>query len=462
MTTDFTKGKIFGKLTLFLLPILIGNVFQQLYSMVDTIIVGRTISTNALAGVGATGPISFLILGFVQGLTAGFAVRTSQFFGAQKEDQVRKSVASSLLLCLILTIFLTAISVLTARPLLELMRTPSTIIEDSWQYIIAIYWGLAATVFYNMVSNILRAVGDSRTPLYFLILASLINIGLDFLFILCFRMGVAGAGWATVLSQALAGLACLIYMFRKFPSLRLRRSDFSTNFQFCWGHLVIGLPMAFQFSITAIGVMAQQTALNDIGDTAVAAYTAASKIDQLATQPVNALGTAMATFTGQNYGAGRYDRIRKGVRAGFLIGGICALCTGAIVILLARSTVGLFMNDVTPQIEDYAFQFLFWQGTFYLALMWIFLYRNTLQGMGYSPLTMLAGVTELVMRVLAAFILAKLYGFLGVCLSNPAAWVGADLFLIPTFYLLIRKKGRSPGPDVAAEEQNLPGDGKTA
>ena len=439
MTRDLTVGKPLKTIVLFTLPIFVGNVFQQLYSMIDAIIVGHTISNDALAGVGATGAISFLVIGFVQGLTAGFAVKTSQLFGAKDEDGVRRSIASSLLLCAALSVALTAVAVLTTMPLLKLMNTHPDIIGYSYDYIVTVYWGLTATVFYNMASSVMRAIGDSRTPLIFLIAAAVLNVAFDFLFIVAFKMGVAGAGWATTLSQALSAIGCFIYLFAKFKKCRIKREHFKNPFKFYRKHLAIGLPMALQFSITAVGVMVQQTALNGLGKSAVTAYTAASKIDNLAAQPLYALGSAVATYCGQNYGAGNIERIRKGVRVSMLAGVVCSLAGLAFVTLPAAPLTKLFISDITDELLALSKQFLLYQGVFYVALAAIFVYRNALQGIGRSTLVVFAGVTELVMRIIASVVLVSSFGYLGICLSNPAAWVGADVFLIVSYVIIIGK-----------------------
>ena len=262
MTKDLTAGKPLKSIIFFMLPIMIGNIFQQLYSMADTIIVGQTISSQALAGVGVTNSMSLLIIGFVQGLTSGFSVKTSQMFGAHDEEGVKKSLAASLALSAAISVALTFLAVYTTMPLLRLMDTPEDIIGYSYDYIVAVYWGLAATVFYNLGSAMLRAVGDSRTPLIFLILAAVLNVGLDFLFILQFDMGVAGAGWATVLSQAISAVGCFAVMFTKFPVYRIRLKHFVSSVKFYFQHITLGLPMALQFSIIAVGIMVQQSALN--------------------------------------------------------------------------------------------------------------------------------------------------------------------------------------------------------
>ena len=406
MTSDLTAGKPLRKIILFTIPIFIGNVFQQLYSMVDAIIVGQTINNDALAGVGATGAISFLIIGFVQGLTAGFAVKTSQLFGAKDEEGVRRSIASSILLGAVLTVVLTAVSVVTTMPLLKLMQTPDDIIGYSYDYIVTIYWGLIATVFYNLGSSVLRAIGDSRTPLVFLVVAAVLNVGLDFLFIVAFKMGVAGAGWATVLSQGVSAIGCFAFLFARFKRFRIRGKHFANPLMFYWQHMAIGLPMALQFSITSIGMMVQQTALNKLGSVAVTAYTAASKIDNLATQSLYALGSTVATYCGQNYGAGQFSNIRKGVRYSMAIGVVCALVGLAFVTLGAEPMTKLFSSDVTDEIMDMSKQYLLWQGGFYIFLAIIFVYRDALQGIGRSALTMVGGMLEVAGRVVASLVFA--------------------------------------------------------
>ena len=386
MTNDMTKGSPIKLILSFMVPLLIGNIFQQFYNMADTIIVGRTISVEALAAVGATGSISFLIVGFVQGVTSGFAVITAQRFGAGSENGVRRSVATSIILGIAVTIVMTAISVLAARPLLEIMKTPSDIIDDSYNYIIVIFEGIAAAVFFNLFSSILRSLGDSKTPLVFLIIASIINIILDFVFILTFKMGVAGAGWATVIAQFISGILCFVYSLKKFPILRLTKHDWKFSWKFAWQHLEVGLPMAFQFSITAIGTMVIQSALNSLGSTAVAAFTAGSKIDQFATQP-------LASFVGSG------------------------------------------QNEVMSLSKEY----LVLNGVFYVILGLLFVYRNALQGIGSSMIAFFGGVWELVMRSLVAFVLVSYLKFAAVCIASPVAWFGATIWLMIAYFIIINR-----------------------
>lgn len=440
MVNDMTKGTPWKLILMFSLPLLIGNIFQQFYNMADTIIVGRTIDYKALAAVGATGSISFLILGFVQGITSGFAVITAQRFGASDERGVRRSVAAGIILSVAVTIIVTAAAVPLAYPMLEMMNTPSDIIDNSHAYISVIFAGVVAPVFFNLFSSILRSLGDSRTPLVFLIVASVINIVLDFVLILNFKMGVAGAAWATVIAQLISGVMCLIYSLIKFPILRLRKEDWKIDWKFAWAHLRIGLPMAFQFSITAIGVMILQTALNRLGSTAVAAYTAASKIDQLAIQPLISYGVAMATYAAQNYGAGRLDRIKKGVKSCTVISVITSIIGCTLVILFMEQLVGLFVGDEKDKIMDMVSIYLWINAIPYFVLGLLFVFRNVLQGIGSSTMPLMAGVFELVVRSVIAFAFTGSFGFAAVCVAGPAAWLAAVIPLIITYFVLVKKK----------------------
>lgn len=440
MVKNLTKGSPLKQIILFALPVFIGNVFQQLYSMVDNIIVGNTLGENAFAGVGATTSLAFLIIGFVQGLTAGFAVKTSQFYGANDEEKVKSSVAVSIVLSAILTLILTLVSVFTAMPILKLMRTPEEIISYSHEYITIVFAGLGATMLYNLGASILRALGDSKIPLVFLVLASVINIGLDLLFIMVFDMGVAGAGWATVISQLISGLACLIYMFKKYEILRISARHFKNSFKFCMQHFAVGLPMAFQYSIIALGIMVQQFVINEFGTVYVSAYTAASKIDSICTQSLVAMGSAVATYVGQNYGAGEIERINKGVNQTMLVSVGLAVAVGLTVYFGSDFMTSLFIKEPSTEMLALSKRFLFWQGVFYICLAAIYVYRNALQGMGYSMLTTIGGIVELGMRILACLLLVKALDYLGLCLSNQCAWVGVDVLYLVSYYAIMHQK----------------------
>ena len=313
--TDMTAGSPFKIILNFTIPIFIGNVFQQFYNMADTIIVGKFVGTGALAAVGSVGTIVFLIIGFLQGLTAGFSVLTAQRFGAGDMKNMRKSVGTACVLSVIITVIMTAGSMLGMKRLLEFMNTPEDIFADAYAYIMIICGGIAATVLYNLLSGILRALGDSKTPLYFLILSALLNVGLDLFFIIVFHMGVAGAAYATVISQGVSGIGCLIYIVKKVPLLKMQAEDFRPEGYLVKMEMAVGIPMALQYSITAIGTMMVQSSLNLLGSLSVAAFTAANKIESVVTQAYVALGTTMATYCAQNIGAGDIKRIRRGFKS---------------------------------------------------------------------------------------------------------------------------------------------------
>ena len=434
MTNDMTTGNPVKLILLFSIPLLIGNIFQQFYSMVDTIIVGRFIGVEALAAVGTTSSMVFLVNGFVMGLTSGFAVLISQKYGAKDEVGVKEAVASSIILSIIATILVTFISVLSAKPLLTLMNTPSNIMKDASTYIIILYAGNIAIIFYNMMAAILRALGDSKTPLYFLIVSSVLNIILDLVLIINFKMGVAGAAYATVISQGVSAILCVIYTYKRYKILRLKKDDFKVKKKYYRKHLKVGIPMALQFSITSIGIMTVQSAINIFGSTVIASYAASSKVLQLVMQPATTLGVTMATYCGQNIGAKRYDRIKEGVKKCVQISIITSVISAIILIFLGKYFVMMFVSNPDAEILSYAQQVLNISAIFFIPLGLIFVYRNALQGIGDSFIPMMAGVYELVARAVVAFTLPKVLEFMGICLADPVAWFAAVIPLAYTYY----------------------------
>lgn len=438
-TKDMTLGEPLKLIFLYSIPLLLGNIIQQFYSMADTIIVGRLLGTEALAAVGTTGPMSFLVLGFVTGLTSGFAVISAQRFGAKDEDGLRRSVAMNVMLNAISAVLMTVISLVTAKPILRLINTPESIFADATTYITIIYIGIAAIILYNGTACILRALGDSKSPLYFLVISAVLNIVLDILFIAQFKMGVAGAAWATVISQAFSGVASLIYMVVRFPILRTKRNDYQWNGWFAWQHLKIGLPMAFQFSITAIGVIVLQGALNRFGPIRIAAYTAAQKVEQLVAVAAGTFGVTMANYTGQNLGARRLDRIKEGTNKSCLLTIAMSLVSMTIALAFADQLTGLFVKDGGQDVIESARQYLHTTAIFYPALFVIFIYRNVLQSIGKGFMPLMAGVFELVARTIAAYTLPSAFGFLGVCFAGPLAWIAAALPLFIAYTVIIRK-----------------------
>ena len=436
---DMTKGSPFRLIVLFSIPLFLGNAFQQLYNMADTLIVGRYLGMRALAALGATGSLAFLLFGLANGLTSGFAVIVSQKFGAEDYDEMRHSVATSILLSFALSIVITGGLLLGLTPLLRLMQTPADIFDDAVLYISIIFAGTIASVFYNMFSGILRALGDSRTPLYFLILSSMVNIVLDIVFISSFGMGVEGAAYATIISQGLSAVLCLVYIKIKYPILALKKEDWRIDLPFAWRHLRIGIPMALQFSVTAVGVMVMQTALNALGSTVVASYTAASKVEQIITMPAMTFGMAMAVYCGQNMGAERYDRIKSGVRSCTILSCAVSIVCSVVTVLFGGQMTRLFLDQANEEVLSYAVQYLNLIAIFFIPLHLIFIYRNALQGMGHGFMPMMAGVFEFVARTVVAFTLPHALGYLGICIANPAAWIAAAVPQLITYVVIIRR-----------------------
>ena len=434
MTNDMTKGSPLKIFILFSIPLLIGNIFQQLYSMVDTIIVGRFVGVDALAAVGSTGSMFFLVNGMILGLTSGFSVLVSQKFGAKDEDGIKKAVASNIKLTVISTIIITAVALLVKNPLLSMMNTPDNILNDANTYITIIFAGIFTQTAYNMAAGILRALGDSKTPLYFLIISSILNIVLDLVFIVNFKMGVAGAAYATNIAQGFSALLCLAYSYKKFKVLRLKKKDFNVEKDYYKTHLKIAIPMGLQFSVTAVGIIIVQSAVNVFGSDVIASYTASSKVLQLVMQPATTLGVTMATYCGQNIGAKRYDRIKLGVKKCVQISIITSLISAMVLIFLGKYFVMIFVSNPDAEILSYAQQVLNISAIFFIPLGLIFVYRNALQGIGDSFIPMMAGVYELVARAVVAFTLPKVLEFMGICLADPVAWFAAVIPLAYTYY----------------------------
>ncbi|WP_313526077.1 MATE family efflux transporter [Anaerotignum sp.] len=435
---NLTVGHPAKQIFLFSLPLLIGNLFQQFYNMADAFIVGRILGSDALAAVGCTGGLTFLIVGFATGLTSGMSIITAQRFGANNEEGVKRSFATSLLIGLVVTIFLTILGLLITKPLLVALHTPVEIMEDAYRYIIIIMGFIGTCMLFNLTSNAMRAVGDGNSPLYFLIIACILNIILDYFLILPMGMGVRGAAVATVTAQLISGLLCIVYINKKIPILRLRKEHFKFNKKDWHHHLRLGLPMGFQSSIIAIGTIVVQFALNNLGSQAVAAYTAAQKIDAFGILPLMSFGIAMATFVGQNHGANKPERIRQGIFQCSLMSVLFAILMGCIDIFWGDSLSSLFLKDNIEAIA-LSHQYLIINGACYSLLALLFVFRYSLQGLGYSFVPTLAGISELVMRCLSVVILARLLGYAGACASNPLAWVGSLIFLVPALVQVVRR-----------------------
>lgn len=443
MTKDMTTGNPTRLILFFSVPILFGNLFQQFYNMMDAIIVGQCLGEDALAAVGATGSIMFLVLGFSMGIAQGFGVMVSQVFGAGDMKRLKHVVALSFLLSLIISAVLTVITVTASRELLIFMQTPDNILELADSYIKVIFYGIIASMFYNMLAAIIRGVGDSKTPLYFLILSSILNIVLDLFFIMVLKAGVAGAAYATVLAQGISVILCLIYMYRKFKILRTGRGDYYIDLHTTIQMMKIGIPMALNYSIIAIGAMILQAAVNTFGSSVVAAYTAASKVEQISSQALPAIGTAMSTYCGQNLGAGNYRRIFDGMRKAFFITAVTAGISALICIVFGKYIVALFLDNPTEEIFNYASMYLNTISCFFLFLGFIFLYRTSLQSLGSSTITVFSGIFEMICRIGVVWLCLKPFGYWAVCFASPIAWIGAG---IPMMFAYFHWKKRHPIP----------------
>lgn len=438
--TDMTVGSPSKIIVNFTVPIFIGNLFQQLYSMVDTIIVGQFVGTKALAAVGSVGTIMFLILGFLQGLTAGFCVLTAQRFGAGDMKGMQKTVGNASALAAVISIVMTAGSMISMKSLLTFMHTPDDIFKDAYVYIMIICGGIVTTVLYNLLSSILRALGDSKTPLYFLMFSAGLNVVLDLVLIIVFHMGASGAAWATVISQGASGIGCLLYIIKKVPLLKLEREDFRLDGFVAKMQLGVGIPMALQYSITAIGTMMVQSSLNLLGSMSVAAFTAASKIEQVGTQAYAALGTTMATYCAQNMGAGKIKRIRKGFGAATIIGSVYGVILAIPMITVGKYMVHFFVAGDVSAIINLVDIYLKAAMPFMIPLAIVNIYRNGIQGMGYGILPMMAGVAELVGRGVVAIVAAHYKSYLGTCLASPIAWILAGGFLLFAYFKIIKQQ----------------------
>lgn len=438
MNLDMTKGSPLKLIVKFLIPVLLGCVFQQLYNMVDTIIVGKGVGSDALAAVGATGTIIFFILGFMNGLTTGFTVLSSQRFGAGDYEGLRKSVGNAFVLGLIVTVIMTVLSLLGMDWLLRIMQTPEDIFDMAKEYIVIICAGIIFTTLYNLTASILRAVGNSKVPLYFLIFSALLNVVLDVLFIMGLSMGVAGAAIATVVAQGVSGILCLAYLLTKVDILRLKKEHFKLDPMGSRIQLSIGIPMALQFSITAIGTMILQTALNLFGSTVVAAYTAACKVESLVTQAFQAMGMTMATYSAQNWGIHSTDRIRKGQKTAMVLSCVYAVVIYFVVLWILPFMTSLFFDGDITNVIGYVRTYIEICGLCFIPLGMIFIYRNVLQGCGYALFPTLGGVVELVSRSIFAFLAARAMSYTGICISNASAWVTAGIFLWIAYLFIMR------------------------
>ena len=437
MTKDLTKGRPLTLILQFGIPILLGMLFQQMYNVVDTAIVGKFLGGNALAAVGATGSINFLVVGGSIGICSGMAIPIAQRFGAGDYDSLRNYVAGAVYCCIFFAVSVTSLTVIFSRSILELMNTPADIIEMSWVYITTIFAGIPGYILYNMCSGILRSLGDSRTAVVWLVIASVVNIALDLFFIINLQWGVFGAAFATTLSQFVAGFGSLWKVCTGFDVLKMKKSDWHWNWRRIGNLLKLGVPMGLQFSITAIGSVMLQSSVNVLGTMYVTATTAANKVSIFLACPLESMGSTMATYGGQNVGAKKWDRLGQGLRACCLLAAGYCLFALALVLLVGDKLVMLFLDAASASLVPLSIQLLRTLVYCYVFLGAIFIFRNYIQGMGFSPTATFAGIMEMFARAGVSF-LVPIYGFNAACLASPAAWVMADLFLVPAYFYCVK------------------------
>lgn len=442
MTKDMTCGSPIKLIMLFALPVFMGNLFHQFYNMADAVIVGRLLGPDALAAVGSVGTLSFLIHGLTNGLSQGLGIMVSHAFGAKDSKRLKHYVAVAMMMTVIISAVFTLPFYLLCGQILHWINSPADIFQMSFEYLRIIFAGTFFSVAYNVAAAMLRAIGDSKTPLYFLMLSSGLNILLDVLFIGAFKMGTAGAAYATVLSQAVSALMCIVYMFAKFDILRTSKPDYYLDFVTVKKMLVIGLPMSVNYAVTATGMTVLQAAVNVFGSDVVAAYTAASKVSILAMQLPSSLGTAMATYCGQNYGAGDYGRIFAGVRAAIILNFGVAIFDAVASVLGGPYIIGLFIENPSELIISYAMEYLWITSWFFVPLGLIFIYRNTLHGLGQTFVPMLSGMLEFFARYLTIAIFGAGFGYTAICFADPATWTSTALVLMLPYYIWVHRMKR--------------------
>lgn len=446
---EMTSGASFPLILNFTLPLLLGNLLQQTYSLMDAAIVGKYLGINALASVGASTSVVFLILGFCTGCCSGFSIPVAQKFGARDYVTMRRFISVSLKISGVMSVVLAIITSLLCAFILRTMQTPENIFDGAYIYLLITFIGIPSIFFYNLLSGIIRALGDSKTPFWFLLLSSVLNIILDLFCIIVLGWGVAGAAIATVFSQGVSSVLCYIYMNRKYeilkttPSERRFRSDIARQL------LGIGVPMGLQFSITAIGSIMLQSANNALGTACVAAFTAAMRIKMFFMCALDSLGIAMATYSGQNYGAGKPVRIWQGIKSSYVMMMVYVAAINIIIWCFAEKFALLFIDpSETEVIKDTAL-FLHINLSFFPLLGSLIILRYTIQGAGYTKLAMFSGVSEMIARIMVSLVVVPLFGYLGVCYGDPTAWLFANLFLTPAFIYVYRRLKLIARPEAA-------------
>lgn len=438
LSNNMTEGNSLKHIVQFALPLLVGNVLQQTYNMVDAAIVGRKLGSDALASVGASNSVQFLILGFCIGICCGFGIPVAQRFGAKDYKGMRNYIFHSILVAVAAAVILTLACTIFCTDILRLLKTPEDILQGAYQYLFILFLGIPFNLLYNLEAAILRAVGDSKTPFWLLAISTSLNIILDVVFIVSLHMGCGGAALATVIAQALSGIMGLVFILVKGKMLIPKKEECRFNGGVLRNIVVMGVPMGLQYSITAIGCMVMQAANNNLGSVYVSGFTAGMKIKQFAMCPFDAVATAVSTFCGQNLGAVKFDRIKRGIRQGVAIGVCYGLFAGSILIFFGRPLSGIFIETGKTAVSDAATKYLFCMGFFMWALGILNTLRMTTQGLGYSGRAIFSGVVEMFARIIVSFCFVPHFGYDAICFCDQSAWLSATIYIIPTCLLCIR------------------------
>ena len=433
---DMLNGNAMKSIIIFSLPIMLSSLLQYNYSLVDNIIVGRYVSTDALAAVGNVGAINSFVIGAAFGLTSGFTIPVAHAFGAKDKRRVSHYSGSSVTVAAVIGIFIVAVALLLSRPLLKLIKTPDEIIDLSQRYVNVLYLGIPFQMLSNNFTAISRAVGESKKPLYFFMISVGVNFVLDLLFVKQFGWGVEGAAWATLVSEIIAAVLTGIYVFRCNENVKITAADLKPDFKTLWEQIKLGIPVSLQFTITAIGSMCMQTAINGFGANVIAGFTAAGRVENLTNIPMSGLGVATQTFVGQNYGAKNYRRITDSVRNIFILDLFVSVAMSTTLYFIGPPMVRLFMTENNDAIMSAAKEYILATAQCYSMVAILFVLRNTLQGLGFTYSNMIAGAGEFFGRIAVAFVFTPLIGFKAVCYAAPAAWLLAD---IPLAIIYLKK-----------------------
>ena len=441
-TGDLTQGSAFKCLIYFALPLLVGNVFQQLYNVADTAIIGNLLGDNALASVGASAPVYNLVIGFAGGLTNGFAVIIARYFGAKDEKNMKKSVALTYFLSAVTAVIITAVGLIGLEPLLKALKTPDDIIGGTQEYLRIILTFSSLSIIYNMFAALLRAVGNSKAPLYFLVISAIMNVGLDILFVKYLSMGIAGAAYATVISQAISIVLCMIYVLKKCDIVKFRKSYFSMDKKMLGDLVSTGLSMALMFAIVSVGSVILQRAVNRFGATTITAHCAARRIDEMFMMPISITAMSVSTFTSQNYGAGMIDRVKAGIRCGFIITSVWSIISILICIFFRTSIIQLITGTSDTEVLSISSRYLIWNFPFFVILGVLIVLRSSLQGLGKKLVPIMGSVVEFLLKILAVIYIAPKLGYFGICILEPVIWTICAAIVFADYRAFMHKSGK--------------------